>query len=225
MLNKILITFALLFVFPFSLVYAQVMQDISDVSVALKAGTLGAGLEAETSFSDSFGARVGINYFTYSDTWTENDIDYDIDLNLLSVSALLDWHPFQGSFRVSGGALYNGNDIDMDSKSAATYQIGDTTYTSANIGNLTANVDFNDVAPYFGVGWDTTFGKSNKFGFLLELGAIYQGPPKVDLSISGPLSGNQALQNDLQAEEDKLKEDLDNFEYYPVLAVGFNYRY
>ena len=143
----------------------------------------------------------------------------------MSVSALLDWHPFQGSFRISGGALYNGNDIDMDAKTAATYQIGDTTYTSANIGNLTGNVDLNDIAPYLGIGWDTTFGKSRKFGFLLELGAIYQGAPKVDLSISGPLSGNQALQNDLQAEEYSLQEDLDNLEYYPVLAVGFNYRY
>jgi len=219
MLNNVLITFALLFVFPFSLVYAQ------NISMALKAGTLGVGLEAEKTFSDSFGGRVGINYFTYDYDGTKDDIDYNLDLNLLSVSALLDWHPFQGSFRISGGALYNGNDIDMDAKTAATYQIGDTTYTSANIGNLTGNVDFNDIAPYLGIGWDTTFGKSKKFGFLFELGAIYQGTPKVDLSISGPLSGNQALQNDLQAEEDSLQEDLDNFEYYPVLAVGFNYRY
>jgi hypothetical protein len=219
MLNKVLITFALLFVFPFSLVYAQ------NISMALKASTLGIGLEAQKTFSDSFGGRIGINYFTYDYDGTKDDIDYNIDLNLLSVSALLDWHPFQGSFRISGGALYNGNDIDLDAKTAATYQIGDTTYTSANIGNLTGNVDFNDIAPYLGIGWDTTFGKSKKFGFLMELGAIYQGTPKVDLSISGPLSGNQALQNDLQAEEDSLQEDLDNFEYYPVLAVGFNYRY
>jgi hypothetical protein len=219
MLNKILITFALLLVFPFSLVYAQ------NISMALKASTLGVGLEAEKTFTDSFGGRIGINYFTYDDTWTKDDIDYNYDLNLLSVSALLDWHPFKGSFRISGGALYNGNDIDLDAKTVATYQIGGTTYTSANIGNLTGNVDFNDIAPYLGIGWDTTFGKSKKFGFLLELGAIYQGSPEVDLSISGPLSGNQALQNDLQTEEDNLQKELDNFEYYPVLAVGFNYRY
>ena len=218
MLNKVLITFALLFVFPFSLVYAQ------NISMALKAGTLGVGLEAERTFSDSFGGRVGINYFTYDYNSTKADIDYNIDLNLLSVSALLDWHPFQGSFRISGGALYNGNDIDLDAKTAATYQIGDTTYTSANIGNLKGNVDFNDIAPYLGIGWDTTFGKSKKLGFLLELGAIYQGSPKVDLSISGPIA-TQAFLNDLQAEEDSLQEDLDNFEYYPVLAVGLNYRY
>ena len=217
MLNNVLITFALLFVFPFSLVYAQ------NISMALKASTLGVGLEAQKTFTDSFGGRIGINYFTYDYDGTKDDIDYNLDLNLLSVSALLDWHPFQGSFRISGGALYNGNDIDMDGKTAATYQIGDTTYTSADIGNLTGNVDFNDVAPYLGVGWDTTFGKSRKFGFLLELGAIYQGTPKVDLSTS--VAASQALQNDLQAEEDSLQEDLDNFEYYPVLAVGLNYRY
>jgi len=217
MLNKVFITFALLSVFLCSLVYAQ------DISMALKASTLGAGLEAQRTFSDSFGGRVGINYFTYDKSGTKDDIDYNIDLNLLSVSALLDWHPFKGSFRISGGALYNGNDIDLDAKSAATYQIGGTTYNAGSIGNLTGNVDFNDIAPYLGVGWDSTFGKSRKFGFLLELGAIYQGTPKVDLSTS--IAASQALQNDLQAEEDNLKKDLDEFEYYPVLAVGFNYRY
>ena len=41
MLNKVLITFALLLVFPFSLVYAQ------NISMALKASTLGIGLEAQ----------------------------------------------------------------------------------------------------------------------------------------------------------------------------------
>ena len=218
MFNKVLITFALLLVFPFSLVYAQ------NISMALKASTLGVGLEAEKTFSDSFGARVGINYFTYDYDGTKDDIDYNLDLNLLSVSALLDWHPFQGSFRISGGALYNGNDIDMDAKTATSYQIGGITYNANQIGNLTGTVDFNDVAPYLGVGWDTTFGKSKKFGFLLELGAIYQGTPEVDLSISGPIA-TQAFLNDLQAEEDSLQEDLDNFEYYPVLAVGFSYRY
>ncbi len=218
MLNKVLITFALLFVFPFSLVYAQ------NISMALKASTLGVGLEAQKTFSDSFGGRIGINYFTYDYDGTKDDIDYNLDLNLLSVSALLDWHPFQGSFRISGGALYNGNDIDMDAKTATSYQIGDISYSSSDIGNLTGTVDFNDIAPYLGIGWDTTFGKSKKFGFLLELGAIYQGTPKVDLSISGPIA-TQAFLNDLQAEEDNLKKDLENFEYYPVLAVGFNYRY
>jgi len=191
--------------------------------MALKASTLGVGLEAQKTFTDSFGGRIGINYFTYDYDGTKDDIDYNLDLNLLSVSALLDWHPFQGSFRISGGALYNGNDIDLDAKTAATYQIGGITYDASDIGNLTGNVDFNDVAPYLGIGWDTTFGKSRKFGFLLELGAIYQGTPKVDLSTS--VAASQALQNDLQAEEDSLQEDLDNFEYYPVLAVGLNYRY
>ena len=83
MLNKIVITFALLLVFPFSLVYAQ------NISIALKASTLGVGLEAQKTFTDSFGGRIGINYFTYDYDGTKDDIDYNLDLNLLSVSALL----------------------------------------------------------------------------------------------------------------------------------------
>src|SRR6056297_1721923 len=72
-------------------------------SVGLKVSTLGAGVEVERSFSEKFGGRVGLNYFSYSYDGTEEDIDYDFDLELLSGALLLDWHPFSGSFRLTGG--------------------------------------------------------------------------------------------------------------------------
>jgi len=219
MANKTIIAIAI-FLFAFSTTgYAQ------SNSLGLKASTLGLGLEAEKSFLDSIGGRIGVNYFTYSYSGTEDDIEYDFDLNLMSLSALLDWHPFQGSFRISGGAIYNNNDLEANAKKSATLKIGDSTYTEAQIGTLKGKVDFNDVAPYLGLGLDTSFGKDKSFGFLFELGAVFQGSPQVDLSADGPIASNATFQSNLAKEEEKLQSALDNFEIYPVLAVGLSYRF
>lgn len=209
-----------IFIFAFSTTsYAQ------SNSLGIKVSTLGLGLEVERSLSDSISGRIGVNYFTYGYSGTEDDIEYDFDLNLMSLSALLDWHPFKGSFRISGGAIYNGNDIDANAKSSETFDIGDSTYTGAELGTLKGKIDFKDIAPYLGLGWDTSFGKNKSFGFLFELGAIYQGLPKVDLSADGPIASDPTFQNELATEEKNLQSDLDSFKVYPVIAIGLSYRF
>ena len=98
MIKKTIVIMALFLLVFSTISYAQ------NSSIGLRVSTLGAGIEADRSFSDSTGARVGFNYFTADYSAKIDDIDYDLDLNLMSVSVLLDWHPFKGSFRISGGA-------------------------------------------------------------------------------------------------------------------------
>ncbi len=219
MTNKTLIVIAISLLAFSTTAYAQ------SNSLGVKASTLGLGLEVERSFSDSISGRIGVNYFTYGYSGTEEDVEYDFDLNLASLSILLDWHPFKGSFRVSGGAIYNGNNLDTKAKPSATFDIGDSTYTGAQIGTLKGKIDFDGIAPYLGLGWDTSFGKNKGFGFLFELGAIYQGSPKVDLSVDGPIASDPTFQNDLATEENNLQSDLDEFKVYPVVAIGLSYRF
>ena len=58
------------------------------------------------------------------------------------------------------------------------------------------------VSHYLGVGWDILFGKNKQFGFLIDLGVVYQGNPEVELSTTGDLANNAAFLNNLQNEED-----------------------
>lgn len=217
--RKLFFSFTLIIIMLSSAVHAQ------GLSLGVKASTLGAGLEAGTSFSDTFGGRIGINYFEYDYSGTEDDIDYDYDVTLMSIAAFLDWHPFGGGFRISGGVLYNGNEIDSDARSSSTYEIGNATYSASQIGNLTGEIDFNEVAPYGGIGWDTSFGRNEQFGLLVDLGVMYQGSPEVDLTADGPIATNQTFQNDLAREEEDLENDIDEYEYYPVISIGFGYRF
>ncbi len=194
-------------------------------SLAIKASTLGGGIEVERSFSDSIGGRVGGNYYSTNYSGTEDDIEYTFDVTLKSLSFIFDWHPFKNAFKVSTGALYNGNSINGDAKSASTYEIGDNTFTTAEIGDLEAEITFNTVTPYLGIGWDTSFGKNKAFGFLIELGAVYQGTPEVNFEADGTLKNNPILLAELSKEEDNLQKDLNNYKYYPVVSVGIGYRF
>lgn len=82
------------------------------VSVGVKAGTLGAGVELEAQMTQTLSGRLGLNYFSYSYDGTEDDIKYDFDATLQTVGALLDWHPFSNGFRISAGVMINGNELE-----------------------------------------------------------------------------------------------------------------
>ena len=40
-----------------------------------------------------------------------------------------------------------------------------------------------------------------------------------------PVNGDASFQDNLQAERDKLNNDLAPFKFYPVLSVGFGYKF
>ena len=54
---------------------------------------------------------------------------------------------------------------------------------------------------------------------------MFQGSPTANLSATGPIASDPGFQADLAKEENNLQDDLDNFEYYPVISIGFNYRF
>jgi hypothetical protein len=202
--------------------------ETGGVAVELKAGTLGGGVEVNYAVSPKFTVGLGLNKFTRSFSDTTDGIDYDVDMNLQSLALLASFHPFEGAFRLTAGAMSNGNELEMKAKlnPSQTYDIGDTTgtYTGDDIGTLSGKVDFNAVAPYFGLGW----GKSPEkgFGLTLDIGVLFQGAPKVDFtSTGGTLSNDANFQAELKKEEANAEDDIKGFTAYPVMSLGLNYRF
>ena len=95
-------------------------QIFDNHQVGVNVGTLGAGIEYSTSINEMFVLRTGVNGFNYSDSLTESGIKYDADLELKTASLILDYHPFSNGFRLSGGAMYNGNQLKMTGKPDGT---------------------------------------------------------------------------------------------------------
>ena len=200
----------------------------ADVGVLLKAGTLGVGVDVSKGISETLAVRLQANALNYNRDITKSDVDYDADIKLKSAGLLLDWHPFSGTFRVSAGAYWNGNELSATGQpSGGTYVINGVTYNSSDIGSLDGKIDFKSVAPYLGIG----FGSAPKAGrgmtLSFDLGVLYQGEPNVGLTVvCGPSVPNcNTLQSDVAAEQESLQHDLKDFKFYPIASFGIGYRF
>ncbi len=200
--------------------------DPGDISLGLKAGTLGGGIEATMGMTDVFNVRIGANYLTFTSSETVNDVDYDLDLDFNSLSLLLDWHPLNGIFRITGGAMINGNELALSGKSKNSSHIGDHDYSAAQIGTITGTMEFDEFAPYLGIGWSTVHPQEKGWGIALDLGVLFQGSPTISsLTATGPLAGNAAFLADLEKEKQEIEDDIDSYRYYPVVSVIATYKF
>jgi len=195
--------------------------------IAPRISTLGGGLEVAQGVTPWLGLRGGANYFTYGYEATESGIDYDLDLNLLSFGLFADIHPFKQAFRISLGFLINGNGIDGNGKPSGTtgkISIGDQDYS---LDSIELDLSYNTFAPYVGIGWDTTFGDYDNWGFTFDLGVMFSGSPEAQLTPKGTqvVISDATFQSDLNNEKKQLQDELDSFEFYPVLSTGIVYQF
>ena len=201
---------------------------LADGAVGVKVGTLGVGVEYTAKVNDKLDLRLGVNKYTYSDSGIESDINYDIDLKLQTVAAIADYHVFNNGFVLSAGLMYNDNKIEFDAKTSATYTINDVSYTANDIGSLNGKVDFNNIAPYIGMGYSNATNAPG-WSFSTELGALYQGKPNTSLNVtcgSGlTVAQCNTLRADVLAEQSQLNSEIDGYKWYPVLSVGVAYKF
>lgn len=179
----------------------------ADWGVGARVGTLGLGVDVSRSIIPTVNARVGINAFDYSFDFDTDDFEYDGDLKLRSLHVLADWHPVATRFRVTGGLLYNRNKFQVTSED--------------NDGELEAEVDFDRIAPYVGIGWGNATSGLSPVSWSVDLGIVAQGSPNVSLS-----ERDTGLSRaELQDEEDEIEDDLSGFDTYPVVSVGLIVRF
>ncbi len=199
----------------------------SDVAMNVKLGSLGLGAELNLGLTDSLGARIGLNSFTYKYNANLSTVNYDFKLQLQTGSALADWYPFKGSFRTSAGLMYNNNKVSLGGlPTGGNYDINGTTYSTAQIGSLQGTMSFNKLAPYFGIGWGNAVAKNKGWGLTSDIGVLLQGKPKIDLVVTctDPLICTQ-LQKDAVAENTKMQNDLRHFQWWPVVSIGISYQW
>ena len=106
------------------------------------------------------------------------------------------------------------------------FDIGDRTFTVAEVGTLTGDLGFNEVAPYAGIGWGNAVSKDGRWAFMVDVGVLFQGRPDVALaSTGGTLSDDPLRTDELRREEANLEDDLGLFRFYPVISLGIAYRF
>jgi hypothetical protein len=200
----------------------------ADTSLGLRGGTLGGGAELSYALSQRAAVRLNADGYTRKQTSTRDSIDYDMKLKLQTASLLGDWFPFANNFRISAGAMFNGNKFALNGKpSGPGYTINGAFYPAAQVGSFDAAVDFNKAAPYFGIGYGRPINRG--LSLIFDLGVMSQGSPKskIDVTCGSAASAAQCaqLKSDAQAEQSKLDDSLHNFKYYPVISLGLAYTF
>lgn len=211
------------------------------IGVGLRASTLGAGIEAIYSFSSNFNLRAQGNFISLDRSLEEDGVQYDGKLDFQTFGVLADYHPFEGSFRLTGGLYQNGNEIKVQATCPPPNgcQVGNSTITSTpgpDPARLNGVIDFNSTAPYAGIGWGNAMkGSALHFGF--DIGVLFQGSPKADLdargqatvtggvNFAGDIGTNQQVQDQVAAEEQNLQQEIDEFKLYPVISFTIGYRF
>ena len=197
-----------------------------DFAVTGGVGTMGGTIEGQFEVNNFVQLRAGANYLSFDETIDSDDISYDGDLDFSGFGAFVDVHPFGGSFFVTGGAYAGGKSIDLIASSDVSVDIGGVLFTPAEYGRLEGDVSFDDVAPFVGLGFDTTFEGSGNWGFNILAGAALFGSGDVTLeAVGGTLSNDPFLQAQLDQEIASLEEEIEDYEYWPVLQVGLSYRF
>lgn len=207
----------------------------AQVAIGGKGGTLGAGVELTIGLGSQLNTRLGLNGFSYSDRREASGIEYDGEANLRTATAFLDWHPGGRGFRLTGGVVYNDTTVEGSSlpPASGSYEIGGVLVPVSLVGTLDAEAEFDPLVPYAGIGWGNAVRGGGRWGFSLDLGAVFQGEADVTLipilPANSPINTNpvarQALDILLEREAQDLEADAADYDIYPVVSLGVTYRF
>jgi hypothetical protein len=198
----------------------DVPASAADAGIGLRAGTQGLGVELGLAFTPMFGLRAGGYTLDVHEDYEQDGIDYDGTLKLGGYGLLADFFPFKKTFHLTAGVFENRNAVELEAVPTGPIEIGGDIYLPAQVGTLEGDVTFDDVVPYFGIGWGT-FAASGRVGFLFDLGVIRQGSGEVTLTSSAGL----VSQDDLDAEAQEIEDDIEDYDLWPVISFGLAIRF
>lgn len=192
-------------------------------ALGLKLGTRGAGLDITRSFGNELNIGAGFAYMalTIEGGGLPEDYTYEAETNLFSFTLLADWFPITGSeFRLAGGVVINLNDVTAIATPTKTYQVGGDVYGPEELGTVDIIMEFNKVAPYFGIGFGNPTSGESGINWSIDVGTFYQGATAVDLKAEGLLSPSAAPD-----QEELIEDNISWFKWYPVIVLGLNYKF
>lgn len=203
---------------------------------------LGMGANVAVPVTKRSNVRVGFTTFNYSRGFNKDGVAYTGKLGLHSVQALYDFFPFGGAFHVSPGALiYNGNGVTANANvpGGSSFSLGSSDYVSSAANPIAGNgkIEFNKAAPMFLIGFGNLARRSERhFGMTFDIGAAYQGAGRTRLNFAGNacdstglncqnISTDPSFQSNMLAEQNKINRSIAPFKFYPVISIGFGYKF
>ncbi len=224
----------------------------SGLAIGVKVGLGGFGFDVATPLvPQRLNLRGGASFFDYTpSTITTDSLNINGNIKFQNAAAMVDWFPFHGSFRLSGGAtIYNdtGLTATLSVPTGQSFTVGNTTYYSEPYnavtnpngpiqGNGVFTFGGNNVVPRTTIGFGNMLPKTGHFRFETEIGVQYFSAPTVQYTFSGTgcLNYNSTTNvysncgpissSDVLNEQNKLQNDLYDLKFFPILSFGFSYK-
>ena len=173
----------------------------------------------------------------------------DIDIDAHHYAALVDFYPFGntwflGGWRVTGGYYFGelsatahiaGTINELDGGSYEFELGGHNFKYTGNSVHGTAEFDWDYRGPYLGTGFD--FGLFAGFKIYMDTGIVFTNKaaqlnlevPVENLYMDGAFVNSSELEDAVKDVVDEVSADvqseLDDFKFYPIVKVGFMYRF
>jgi hypothetical protein len=213
------------------------------LGIGVKGSLLGGGFEVAARVTHRTNVRAGFNIFSYSRTFNKDGVAYNGQLSFKTVEAHYDFFPFAGGFHLSPGVLaYVGDPITAGARvpGGQSFTLGGATFFSDTTVPVTGSgkIDFNRAAPLATLGWGNLVPRraSKHFRVPFELGVAFQGTPKATLNLAGnvcdspgancrSVSTDSFVQAHIQSEQTKINNSMSLFKAYPIISIGFGYKF
>ncbi|GLU32639.1 hypothetical protein WKR88_11180 [Trinickia caryophylli] len=200
--------------------HAQATQEVYG-----QFGTEGLGIGYGHMLNSRLGARAEFNGFALSHDFNAGDLHYDATLNLHHGGLYLDFFPAPATvgFRLTAGVLIGGDNVDATATSTSgTYTINGTTYPALGQ-QIHAKATYPTLRPYLGLGFGHTPNGKRGWGLFFDAGVAY-GRPHLDFDVPPAIVAEAGAAN-VAAEEQKLRDKVDRFRFYPIVKLGVTYRF
>lgn len=217
--------------------------DEGHFGVGVKVGLLGAGAEVAARVTHRSNVRAGFNVLGYSRNFSKDGVNYDGHLDFRTFEAHYDFFPWAGSFHVSPGLVaFVGDPIKARAfvPGSQSFTLGGQQYFSDPTAptSATGKINFNNsVAPAITVGFGNLIHRDSKhFSVPVELGVAFQGSPQTTLAFTGnvcdapgincrPVASDATVQANVISEQGKINHSLSPIKVWPIISVGFGYKF
>lgn len=196
---------------------------LKNVMIYGAGGSEGYGLGIGKHINEKFTIRAEYLGWSADDIYTQNSIEYKVNLNLRGGGVFADFRPFEGNFRMVGGVTMRGSSAGLTgSASNGVFTIDGVDYSAAGE-SISGKIKFPSTMPYLGLGWG--YNGFNKKGLSMgvDLGASF-GKAKGELQFSQGLV-TAAGASAIAAEQKKFNDEVNKLKFFPVVKVGVSYTF
>jgi len=215
----------------------------SGIAVGVRFGLAGVGFDVATPLVPlRLNLRGGASFFSYSPSTitTSDNLNINGSLKFQNAAAMVDFFPFRGRFRVSGGmTVYNYTNLNANVTvpGGSSFTLGNATYYSDPSKPLNGTAAFNfggKTAGRVSIGTGNMLPARGRFTFQTELGVQFFSQPTVAYNFTGngctTYNGvtysncGPVATSDVTQEQNKMQDDLKDLRFFPVLSIGVSYR-